>query len=72
MLRIISESSTRIKTALILFFAFILVSYFDTLFLVWLFFGFFMMAGISEARKLFGLEHNFLIYQYRDHEGLLD
>ncbi len=64
MLKIISESSTRIKTALILFFAFILVSYFDTLFLVWLFFGFFMMAGISEARKLFGLEHNFLIYQY--------
>ena len=64
MLKIISESSTRIKTALVLFFVFILVSYFDTLFLVWLFFGFFMIASISESTKLFGLEHNYIIYQY--------
>lgn len=64
MFKIISESSIRIKTALVLFFVFILVSYFDTLFLVWLFLGFFMIVGVSESRKLFGLEHNYLIFQY--------
>ena len=64
MLKIISESSTRIKTALVLFFIFIFVSYIDTLFFVWLFFGFFMLAGISESKKLFGIENNYAIYQY--------
>ena len=64
MLKIISESSTRIKTALVLFFIFIFVSYVDTLFLVWLFFGFFMLAGISESKKLFGIKDNYSIYQY--------
>lgn len=64
MLKIISESSTRIKTALVLFFIFIFVSYIDTLLLVWLFFGFFMLAGISEAKKLFRIKNNYSIYQY--------
>ena len=64
MLKIISESSTRIKTALVLFFIFIFVSYIDTLFFVWLFFGFFMIAGISESKKLFDIENNYTIYQY--------
>lgn len=64
MLKIITESSTRIKTALVLFFIFIFVSYIDTLFFVWLFFGFFMLAGISESKKLFGIENNYTIYQY--------
>ena len=64
MLKIISESSTRIKTALILFFIFIFVSYIDTLFFIWLFFGFFMLVGISESKKLFGIKNNYTIYQY--------
>lgn len=64
MLNLITESSTRIKTALVLFIVFILVSYFDTLFLVWLFFGFFLIVGISEAKKLFQIEKNYSIYQY--------
>ena len=64
MLNIIKESSTRIKTALVLFFIFIFVSYMDTLFYIWLFFGFFLMAGISEAKKLFNVEDNYSIYQY--------
>ena len=64
MLNIITESSTRIKTALVLFIVFIFVSYFDTLFLVWLFFGFFLIAGTSEAKKLFQIEENYYIHQY--------
>ena len=64
MSNLIKDSSTRIKTALVLFFAFILVSYFDTLFLVWVFFGFFLIVGISEAKKLFEIETNYSIYQY--------
>lgn len=64
MLNIIKESSTRIKTALVLFFIFIFVSYMDTLFYIWLFFGFFLMAGISEAKKLFNVEDDYSIYQY--------
>ena len=64
MSNLITESSTRIKTALVLFFTFIFVSYMDTLFLVWLFFGFFLMVGISEAKKLFQIEANYSIYQY--------
>lgn len=64
MLNLLKESSTRIKTALVLFFIFIFVSYVDSLFLVWLFFGFFLMAGISEAKRLFGVENDYSIYQY--------
>ena len=64
MIKIISESSTRIKTALVLFFIFIFVSYIDTLLFVWLFFGFFMLVGISESKKLFKIENNYSIYQY--------
>jgi phosphatidate cytidylyltransferase len=64
MLNLIKESSTRIKTALVLFFIFIFVSYVDSLFLVWLFFGFFLIVGISEAKKLFGIENDYSIYQY--------
>lgn len=64
MLNLITESSTRIKTALILFFTFILVSYLDTLFFVWLFFGFFLIVGVSEAKALFKIETNYSIYQY--------
>ncbi|QKJ21597.1 phosphatidate cytidylyltransferase [Poseidonibacter lekithochrous] len=64
MLNIVKESSTRIKTALVLFLIFILVSYIDTLFFIWLFFGFFLMAGISEAKKLFKVENDYSVYQY--------
>ncbi len=64
MLNLIIGRSARIKTALVLFIVFILVSYFDTLFLVWLFFGFFLIVGVSEAKKLFQIEKNYSIYQY--------
>lgn len=64
MLNIVKESSTRIKTALVLFVVFGFVSYMDTLFYMWLFFGFFLIAGVSEAKRLFRVEDNYSIYQY--------
>ncbi|WP_419770753.1 MAG: phosphatidate cytidylyltransferase [Candidatus Marinarcus sp.] len=63
MFELIKSSSTRIMTALALFAVFILVSYIDTLFVVWLFFGVFMIIGVDEAMKLFKVE-NTLIYQF--------
>jgi len=63
MLDIIKDSSTRIKTALVLFASFILVSYIDTLLVTWLYFGIFMMIGISEAMKLFLVSDN-TVYQF--------
>lgn len=64
MSNVISETSTRVKTALILFFSFVIVSFVDSFFLVWLFFGFFLLAGVSESKKLFGIESDYSIYQY--------
>ena len=58
MLDIIKDSSLRIKTALVLFAVFSLVSLVDTLFLTWIFLGIFMLIGISEAMKLFKIEDN--------------
>ncbi len=58
MLDIIKDSSLRIKTALVLFAVFSLVSLIDTLFLTWIFLGIIMLIGISEAMKLFSIEDN--------------
>lgn len=63
MIDIIKDSSTRIKTALALFAVFIAVSFIDTLFVTWVFFGIFMIIGISEAMKLFSVE-DYIVYQF--------
>lgn len=63
MRELISSSSTRIKTALVLFAVFCLVSYIDNLFLTWLFLGTFMIVGVHEAMKLFKVEES-SVYQY--------
>ncbi|SKB56837.1 phosphatidate cytidylyltransferase [Malaciobacter marinus] len=81
MSNLIKDSSTRIKTALVLFFVFILVSYFDIFFITWLFLGFFMIVGVSEAMKLFQVK-SYIVYQialiswliayfYKDSENLI-
>lgn len=59
---LLSSSSTRIKTALVLLLAFVIVSYINNLFIIWLFLGAFMIVGVSEAMKLFKVE-NFVVYQ---------
>lgn len=62
MFSLLKESSTRIKTAIVLFAVFIAVSYVDTLFITWLFFGLFMIVGVSEAMKLFNVKDT-IVYQ---------
>lgn len=63
MFELISSSSTRIKTALVLFAVFALVSYIDNYFLTWAFLGLFMIVGVNEAMKLFSTDDT-RVYQY--------
>lgn len=63
MANIIKESSTRIKTGVILIIAMIIIGYIDSYFVMWLLFGTMLMISISEAKKLFQL-HNDSIYVY--------
>lgn len=63
MFDIIKDSSVRIKTALLLFAVFIGVSFIDTLFVTWLFFGLFMIVAMNESMKLFKVEDP-IVYQF--------
>lgn len=63
MFDIIKDSSLRIKTALVLFAAFILVSFIDNLFITWLYLGIFMIIGVSEAMNLFKVK-DYIVYQF--------
>ena len=63
MANIIKESSTRIKTGVILIIAMIIIGYIDSYFVMWLLFGTMLMISISEAKKLFQL-HSDSIYVY--------
>jgi phosphatidate cytidylyltransferase len=63
MLNIINESSTRIKTGIVLFIAMLVIGYIDSYFIFWLVFGIMLMISISEAKKLFGLKSD-SIYVY--------
>jgi phosphatidate cytidylyltransferase len=60
---IISESSTRIKTGLVLIAAMLIIGYIDSYFLFWLLFGTMLMISISESKKLFDLKSD-SIYVY--------
>ncbi|MAC83410.1 MAG: phosphatidate cytidylyltransferase [Arcobacter sp.] len=63
MANIIKDSSTRIKTGLVLIIAMIIIGYIDSYFIMWLLFGTMLMISISEAKKLFQLESD-SIYVY--------
>ena len=63
MSNILSESSTRIKTGIILIIAMLILGYLDSYFLFWLVFGIMLMISISESKKLFGLKSD-SIYIY--------
>ena len=56
MLSVINESSTRIKTGLVLFIAIFVIGYIDSYFVFWLVFGIMLLISISEAKKLFGIK----------------
>ncbi len=63
MANVISESSTRIKTGLVLIFSMLVIGYIDSYFIFWLFFGTALLISISESKKLFGLKSD-SIYVY--------
>ena len=58
-----NESTTRIKTGIILIIATLILGYLDSYFLFWLVFGIMLMISISESKKLFGLKSD-SIYIY--------
>lgn len=63
MINVIKESSTRIKTALVLIGITLIVGYIDSYFLFWLFFGIALMLSIKEAKTLFSIQSD-SIYIY--------
>lgn len=63
MANIIKDSSTRIKTGLVLIIAMVIIGYIDSFFLMWLLFGTMLMISISESKKLFQLKGD-SIYVY--------
>uniref|UniRef100_UPI0040480E0E phosphatidate cytidylyltransferase n=1 Tax=Aliarcobacter sp. TaxID=2321116 RepID=UPI0040480E0E len=63
MTNIIKESSTRIKTGVILIIAMLIIGYIDSYFLFWLVFGIMLMISISESKTLYGLKND-SIYVY--------
>ncbi|MBS9782336.1 MAG: phosphatidate cytidylyltransferase [Arcobacter sp.] len=63
MLGIIKDSSTRIKTGVVLILLMVIVGYIDSYFIMWLLFGIMLMISISESKKLYELESN-SIYVY--------
>ncbi len=56
MFDIISESSTRIKTGLILILAFLVVGFIDSFFITWFLLGGLMIVALYEAMQLFQIE----------------
>ncbi len=63
MLSIIKDSSTRIKTGVVLILLMVVVGYIDSYFIMWLLFGIMLMISISESKKLYELDSN-SIYVY--------
>ena len=63
MFKIISDSSTRIKTGLALIIGVLLIGFINSFFLMWFLFGSLMMIAINEAMKLFNIDDD-SIYLY--------
>jgi len=63
MLNIINESSTRIKTGVVLFISMLAIGYIDSYFIFWLVFGIMLLISISESKKLYSLKSD-SIYIY--------
>ncbi len=58
MSNLLSSSSTRIKTGVVLVLALLLIGYINSYFITWLFLGSLMIVAISEAMKLFNVKNN--------------
>ena len=62
MLDIISQSSTRIKTALILLAALLVIGFVDSFFLTWAVLGGLMLFALYEAMSLFNIENDSIYF----------
>lgn len=60
---IISQSSTRIKTGIVLLIVILAIGFIDSVFLTWAFLGSLMIVAIAESMKLFDMDQ-FDIYIY--------
>lgn len=58
-----NESTTRIKTGIVLILSMLVLGYIDSYFLFWVVFGIMLAISISESKKLFGLKSD-SIYVY--------
>lgn len=63
MTNIIKESSTRIRTGIVLILAMLILGYIDSYFLFWLVFGIMLLISVSESKKLFALKSD-SVYVY--------
>lgn len=59
----ISETSTRIKTGVVLIIAMLIIGFIDSYFVFWALFGIMLLISISEAKKLYKLKSD-SIYVY--------
>ncbi|QKF80834.1 phosphatidate cytidylyltransferase [Halarcobacter ebronensis] len=59
---IIKSSSTRIKTALALFVAALIIGYIDSFFVMWLLFGGLLVIAINESQKLYDIKMDSIYY----------
>jgi len=62
MIDIIKDSSTRIKTGLILFLAALIIGYLDSYFIIWLTLGALLVIALQESMKLFQMESSEVYY----------
>ncbi|AXH13868.1 phosphatidate cytidylyltransferase [Malaciobacter mytili] len=60
MSNLLSSSSTRIKTGVVLVLALLLIGYINSYFITWLFLGSLMIIAISESMKLFNVKNNII------------
>lgn len=59
---IIKDSSTRIKTGLVLLLAMLIIGYIDSYFVMWLFFGGLLTVSLQESMKLFKMKSTEIYY----------
>ena len=65
MFDILSESSTRIKTGIVLVVALLIIGFVDSFFLTWALFGSLMLVALNEAMKLFEInEDKIFVYAF--------
>ena len=62
MLGVLQESSTRIKTGIVLIAIVLLIGIIDSFFIIWLFLGVVMFFGLGEAMNLFKVESKILYF----------